>query len=338
MSAYIFRLPRWQEVTLRLDQPISWLALALVALAAAVPGQVGPSLEFIGGNLLRLGPVLLGSAALAAYLKAARSDALLRRAIGGHPAITVTGAALLGALSPFCSCGVVPIVAGLLAAKVPLAPIMAFWVSSPLMSPDMFLLTSATLGLPFAVAKTLAAIGIGWLGGMVTHGLVRSGALPLAALQGTGAVVPERPVWAVWRHAGPRSEFAGQFGQLTWKLAQWLAIAFLLESLMAAWLPAEMLAGWLGGGSAWGIPLATAIGIPAYLNGYAALPVTAGLLQAGMSPGAAMAFLVAGGVTSIPAIVAVRAVAERRVFRLYLVLAIAGSLLAGYAYELWTRI
>lgn len=129
MSISALRLPRWRDVTLRLDQPVAWLALALVALAAAAPGQVGASLEFIGGNLLRLGPVLLGSATLAAYLKAARSDALLRRAIGGNAALAVTGAALLGALSPFCSCGVVPIVAGLLAAGVPLAPIMAFWVS-----------------------------------------------------------------------------------------------------------------------------------------------------------------------------------------------------------------
>lgn len=202
----------------------------------------------------------------------------------------------------------------------------------------MFLLTAATLGLPFAVAKTLAAIGIGLLSGMTAHVLARIGALPPAAVQGTRAAVPERPVWAVWRHAGPRAEFTAQLGALTWKLAQWITIAFLLESLMAAWLPAEVLAGWLGGGSAWGIPLATTIGIPAYLNGYAALPVTAGLLQAGMSPGAAMAFLVAGGVTSIPAIVAVRAVAERRVFWLYLALAIAGSLLAGYVFEAWSRL
>ena len=77
----------------------------------------------------------------------------------------IVSASLFGALSPFCSCGVIPIIAALLAMGVPLAPVMAFWVSSPLMAPDMFFLTAGELGLGFAAGKTLAAVGIGLLAG-----------------------------------------------------------------------------------------------------------------------------------------------------------------------------
>jgi hypothetical protein len=271
----------------------------------------------------------------------------LQRALGGHAAVTIAGASLLGALSPFCSCGVVPIVAGLLGAGVPLAPVMAFWISSPLMSPDMFVLTAATLGLPFALGKTAVAIGLGLLSGGVTHLLMGTGrmasgapARPACACGKSNAApspLPGKPVWAVWRVPAAREIFIDQSGRLSWRLVQWIAIAFLLESLMVAWLPAGTLMGWLGAQSAWGIPLGVAVGIPAYLNGYAALPLIAGLLQAGMAPGAAMGFLVAGGVTSIPAMVAVHGVVDRRVFALYLGLSIAGALLAGYGYQAWAQ-
>ena len=81
-------------------------------------------------------------------------------------------------------------------------------------------------------------------------------------------------------------------------LGKWLTLAFVLESLMLAYVPAELVASTLGGG--WlSVLAATFVGVPAYLNGYAALPLVGGLIDQGMAPGAGMAFLLAGGVTSI---------------------------------------
>ncbi|MHA1536790.1 MAG: permease, partial [Alphaproteobacteria bacterium] len=67
----------------------------------------------------------------------------------------------------------------------------------------------------------------------------------------------------------------------------------------------------------------------AYLNGYAALPLVGGLMEQGMAPGAAMAFLIAGGVTSIPAAIAVYAVARPPVFASYIGFALFGAVAAG---------
>jgi uncharacterized membrane protein YraQ (UPF0718 family) len=72
------------------------------------------------------------------------------------------------------------------------------------------------------------------------------------------------------------------------------------------------------------IVTATLVGVPAYLNGYAALPLVGGLIEQGMAPGAGMAFLVAGGVTSIPASMAVWALAKPQVFALYIGLSLTG--------------
>ena len=98
--------------------------------------------------------------------------------------------------------------------------------------------------------------------------------------------------------------------------------------------PADLIAGTLGADSLWAIPTAVLVGIPAYLNGYAALPLVGGLIDMGISPGAGMAFLVSGGVTSIPAAIAVFALVKKPVFTLYIILALAGGSLAGIGYQL----
>lgn len=80
------------------------------------------------------------------------------------------------------------------------------------------------------------------------------------------------------------------------------------------------------------ILLGALVGAPAYLNGYAAVPLVQGLLEQGMSQGAAMSFMMAGGVSCIPAAVAVWALVKTRVFLTYIALGIVGSLIAGVAW------
>jgi uncharacterized protein len=102
---------------------------------------------------------------------------------------------------------------------------------------------------------------------------------------------------------------------------------------MVTYVPASWIAVLADGG--WStVLLAALIGVPAYLNGYAALPLVGGLIGQGMAPGAAMAFLIAGGVTSLPAAIAVFAVARRPVFVAYLAFALSGAVLSGLAYGL----
>ena len=79
---------------------------------------------------------------------------------------------------------------------------------------------------------------------------------------------------------------------------------------------------------------ATLVGVPAYLNGYAALPLVGGLIEQGMAPGAGMAFLLAGGVSSIPAAIAVWALAKPPVFAAYLGFAIIGAFTMGLGFAL----
>ena len=325
-----------------------WLVSALILAALAVfdLAQAGASARFAFDALLSTGPYLILSIAIAAWAGATGADNLIAKAFTGAPLVMIGIAALAGAISPFCSCGVIPLIAALLAMGVPLSAVMAFWLASPIMDPSMFVLTAGVLDLEFAVAKTFAAIGLGVFGGLVVHVLARGGALadPLREGVGNGGCggarvrAPKPVVWRFWAEPERRAKFGKNALTTTLFLAKWLTLAFILESLMLAWIPAETVTAALGGQGLLPILTATLVGVPAYLNGYAALPLVGGLIEQGMAPGAGMAFLVAGGVTSIPAAMAVWALAKPQVFGLYIGLSLTGAFASGLLFQVWTAL
>ena len=112
-----------------------------------------------------------------------------------------------------------------------------------------------------------------------------------------------------------------------------LVPAFAAEYALNTTLQPEALAAYVGDDVWWAIPVAVFVGAPVYLDGYAALPLTRGLMDHGMSPGAAMAFLVSGGVISIWGAMAIVPVLRPKPFVLYLATAISGSMFAGYIFD-----
>jgi hypothetical protein len=98
-------------------------------------------------------PFLLRSIGFAAYGGATGADGPIARAFTGARVLMILGAAAFGGLSPFCSCGVIPLIAALFAMGVPLSAVTAFWLASPVIDPSMFALTVSVLGVELAIGK-----------------------------------------------------------------------------------------------------------------------------------------------------------------------------------------
>jgi uncharacterized membrane protein YraQ (UPF0718 family) len=329
------------------DRVLLTIVLVALGLAVFLPDQARRSAVFVGDSLLFIVPFLILSVAVAGAAKATGVDTMIGRVAAAKPGTVILAAAVFGGLSPFCSCGVIPIIAALLAMGVPLPAVMAFWLSSPVMDPAMFVLTAGALGTEFAVIKTVIAVLLGLGGGYATKAVLGLGGFtdPLrpgvADRGGCGAkslVKGGKIVWRFWGEADRRAAFFREAGNSGWFLLKWITLAFILESLMVRYLPGETVSSWFGTGSGWAIPTAVLVGVPAYLNGYAALPLLAGLMNMGMAPGAAMGFLIGGSVTSIPAAMAVFALVRWPVFLWYLALALVGSTIAAYGYQLWVLV
>ena len=318
------------------------------------------------------------------WLKRSGMASKIEGRLKGRVGRAILIATLVGAVSPFCSCGVVPIVAALLTGGVPLSAVMSFWLASPSMDPEIFFLSVGTLGLKLALwrlgATFVMSLGAGfltlwisrrgWLGKDILRASPASstGAAPKA--QTAGRARAFRPAAARQVALGPAlalegasscscgsqvsrprtagagrtSPLASRLVGLDWagigrdslgmlgRLSLFMGIAFLLEALITRYVPQNLVAARLGGSSPLAIPFATLLGIPFYTTELSALGIVAGLLAQGMAPAAALAFLIGGGVTTLPAMSAVWGIVRPRVFALYLGFCILGSLASGYAY------
>jgi uncharacterized membrane protein YraQ (UPF0718 family) len=350
---------RLRDSALRLDYVLIGLALLFGGLSAYSANQALVSVRYVARELAEIAPWLIASVCIAAAAQASGADRLAARAFQGRQPRMILVASLIGALLPFCSCGVIPLVTSLLGAGVPLAPVMAFWISSPLMDPTQFFIAWGVLGVDFATAKLLSAVGMGLLSGFGTMLLIRMGWLDAPAMIRSASItakpsccgsgsdaVAAAPVstsccgkfapvilWRFWSDAARAQRFLTTATRTGWFLLRWLAVAYTLESLMLAWLPTGAVGAWLGTGAGpFAIPLAVGIGLPVYLNSFAAIPFVSGLVKLGMSPATGLAFMLATSATGFPAMVAVWVLVKPRAFGLYLCFAITGALIAGYAY------
>jgi len=325
----------------RIDK--AWFALVAILIGIAIfdTDAFFPTIEFGSGALISTAPFIAFAVLAIGYLKATGAENLLAKAFVGREIQMIALAAVLGGLSPFCSCEVIPFIAALLAVGAPLSAVMAFWLASPLMDPAMFLITSGTLGYEFALGKTVAAIGIGLFGGTLTMLFAKTPVfvnplrekLQIGGCCGVKEPFTGKPAWKFWTDANRREVFKGTALENALFLLKWLALAYVIEAMMLRYIPAELIAGVLGGEGVGTIFLGGLVGAPAYLNGYAAVPLVEALLNQGMAQGAAMSFMIAGGVSSIPAAIAVWALVKPRVFFAYLGFAISGATLAGMAWQ-----
>jgi len=297
--------------------------------------------EFVVVGLLVVAPIVVPGIVLAAWIMASGAGSHIAGLFEGHLVYSILAASAIGAITPVCGVTVLPLMAGLLAAGVPLAPVMAFWLSSPITDPAMLATTAATLGAGFAVGKTAAAFGLGLWGGALTTVFARRdwAKMPLRNNRVVGKLSQDNCGTSllfdprIWKDPQRRAMFYRNFAATTRLILICLIPAFAAEYALNATLQPEALSAYVGNDVWWAIPFAVFVGAPAYLDGYAALPLTRGLMEHGMSPGAAMAFLVSGGVVSIWGAMAIFPVLRLKPFLLYLALALSGSLAAGYIFD-----
>jgi uncharacterized membrane protein YraQ (UPF0718 family) len=284
-------------------------------------------------------PYLLMAVVLATVLRTYVGTDRIQSALSGRAWLTVPMAVLVASFTPFCSCGTEAVVLGLMAGAVPWAPIIAFMVSSPLTSPEELLLSAGLFGWPFALTYFIGAAILGLAAGAATAAIERRGWLVGQARMTVDGLTDGQlpyepiPVPAPRPHLSERLRLRALRANLL-AIARRIAIFFslfvLLGYLIIELLPQELFETYLGAGAAGAIPAAAVLGVPFYVNTEGSLPLVASLVEAGMSQGAAMAFLVTGAGTSIGAIAGALVIARSRVVALVVGTLMVGALGLGY--------
>ena len=338
-------LPRpafWQRGLDGLRSVWGVIGLILLGVLAIDPANVEGIVKTAITALLGTAPYILVAVLLIAWLKSSGAEAIIARAFEGRETRMILLAALFGGLAPFCSCEVIPFIAGMLALGAPLSAVMAFWLSSPLIDPPTTFITASALGWDFAIGKMVGAVAVGLLGGFATRFLISQGlfADPLKPYDKGGSCCSKstpfegRPVWRFWTEDERVRTFREQALSNGVFLLKWLTFAYLLQGLLVTYVPADLIGAAVGGEGLLPIVIGALVGAPAYLNSYAAPPLVAGLVEQGMSAGAGMAFMMAGAVSCIPAMAAVWSLVRTPVFAAYVIFGIGGAVLTGVGFSL----
>lgn len=320
-------------------------AIAVVATLTGVtiwyPAIMKDAGLFVVGGMISVAPLVIPGIVLAGWIMASGAGDRTAVIFRGRTGIAVVAASIVGALLPVCGITILPLMAGLLGAGVPLAPVMAFWLASPVTDPAMLGATAATLGWEYAAGKTASAMLLGLTGGALAGLFARREwvANPLRSNFIVGelgrkcAESDGRFEARIWRDPDRMHRFRREAWYTTRLIMIVLLPAFVAEFFLNAWLQPGAVAEYVGSQSTWAIPLAVLVGGPAYIDGFAALPLTRALLDFGMSPGAALSFLVAGGVVSIWGALAIVPVLRPKPFLLFLAVAVFGSMICGWLFE-----
>ena len=272
-------------------------------------------------QVLRLGPYVAGGILLALLL--GRLD-LPRR--WGHwlnrsrPG-TVLGAACLGGASPLCTYGTVPVLMELVRNGASPGPALAFLVASSLLNPQLFILMAGGLGLPLALAQMVGVLLLSLPAGLLARRLRPEIFLSAETLS---------PDSFPSRHSNAHNTFL----RLTETVGLYFVVGVILAALLQILIPPAWTSSLLGAGRWYGVLLAGVLGVPLYTCGGGAVPVIAGLLAQGMSPGAALAFFLAGPATRLTSLAALGTLLNRRALIAYTVYVIVGAALVGAALNL----
>ena len=300
---------------------------------SALWGKIGQIIAEFWDVLAEMSPYLLFGFAVAGALSVLVSGRLIRKHLGGRRFWPVLKAAVFGVPLPLCSCGVIPVAASLRKHGAGRGATTAFLLSTPQTGVDSIMVTFSLLGPLLAVFRPIAALVTGVLGGSLIS-LFDDDHETTTHAEAPPEAHTHEPV-----EKGPRLLRALRYGFVTLPrdIGKPLLVGLAIAGVITAVVPENLFAGQLGSG----IPaylVMMALGIPIYVCATASVPVAAALIFKGVSPGAAMIFLMTGPATNAATISIIWRTMGRRTALLYLLTTAVSALGAGVILDAFFRV
>ena len=247
----------------------------------------------------------------------------VNRMMGGSSGFRgILRAVAIGVPLPICSCGVLPIAAGLRKHGAGKGPTAALLISTPQTGIDSILATYALLGPVFAVARPIAAVLTGVVGGAMVSAVGGEDASTVAVEESAAG---SRGVKAIFWQA---------YRRLLGSVAKPLAVGLAVSALVTVLVPDNFFADAFHGSDWIAMPVMALVGFPMYVCSTASIPIAASLVAKGVSPGAAFVFLMVGPAMNAMSLTTVAALVGRKAAAAYVAVIVIGAILCGIAINL----
>lgn len=239
-------------------------------------------------------------------------------------------AALLGTVTPFCSCSSIPLFIGFTSAGLPLGVTFSFLISSPMVDLGSLMLLMSIFGWKIAVVYVLLGLVIAVAGGSLIERLGMEKEVEKFVLTAAGADINEKDLTRRERLLYARDQMLATFK----RVFPYIVIGVGVGALIHNWIPENWVGAVLGSDNPLGVVLATLIGVPMYGDIFGTIPVAEALYAKGALLGSILSFMMAVTTLSLPSLIMLRKAVKPKLLALFIVICVIGIIIIGYFFNL----
>lgn len=307
------------------------IGAGLEALGLDVDGRVGGSVQFFLYDVVKITILLCALIFVISYIQSYFPPERSRRILGRFRGLWANAvSALLGTVTPFCSCSSIPLFMGFTSAGLPVGVTFSFLISSPMVDLGSLVLLTGIFGFRVAAVYVLVGLVLAVLGGTLIEKLHMERYVEDFILS-AGSVDLEAPsLTRRDRLLYAREQMTGTFR----KVFPYILVGVGIGAVIHNWIPQSYVEAVLGGGNPFGVVLATLVGVPMYADIFGTIPVAEALLGKGAQLGTVLSFMMAVTTLSLPSMVMLRKAVKPRLLGLFIVICTVGIILVGYLFNL----
>ena len=302
----------------------------LSGLSLDIHSRIGGSIHFFIYDIIKI-MVLLGTlifiiSYIQSYFPPERTKKILGRFHGLSANIL---AALLGTVTPFCSCSSIPLFIGFTTAGLPLGVTFSFLISSPMVDLGSLVLLMSVFGLKTAVVYVVSGLVIAVAGGTMIEAMHLEDQVEEFIRKGRRIDMEIETM-----HPKERMEYAwDQVISTAKKVFPYVIVGVAIGAMIHNWIPEEMVIAALGTGNPFGVLIATVCGIPMYADIFGCIPIAEALLAKGARLGVVLSFMMAVTTLSLPSMVMLRKAVKPKLLCIFVLICTLGIILTGYMFN-----
>ncbi len=314
---------------------MSWLnrliGTILNACGLDTTGRIGGSVQFFIYDTIKimvlLGVLILIISYIQSYFPPERTKKILGRFHGIGANII---AALLGTVTPFCSCSSIPLFIGFTSAGLPLGVTFSFLISSPMVDLGSLVLLMSIFGWKVALLYVVLGLVIAVIGGTLIEKLHLENQVEEYIRNGKSLDMPQEEL-----HFSDRMKYAWeQVVSTAKKVAPYVLVGVGIGAIIHNWIPEDIIVKVLGGNNPFGVILATVAGVPMYADIFGTIPIAEALLAKGALLGVVLSFMMGVTTLSLPSMIMLRKAVKPKLLGIFIAICTVGIILVGYFFNL----
>ena len=319
-----------QDEVLRMTWLSCLLRLALEKLGLDMDSRIGGSLHFFLYDCVKITIYLCVLIFAISYVQSFFPPERTKKILGNFRGLSANlVAALLGTVTPFCSCSSIPIFMGFTAAGLPLGVSFSFLISSPMVDLGSLVLLSGIFGIRIAFVYVLLGLCLAVLGGVMIEHLHLENEVE-DILRGVSAVERDIPTLSFKE----RLSYAKEQVKMTFrKVFPYILLGVGIGSFIHNWIPKAWVLSLLGARNPFGVILATLVGIPMYADIFGTIPIAESLLMKGAELGTVLSFMMGVTTLSLPSMIILRKVIKPKLLGIFVGICVIGIILIGYLFN-----